>query len=354
MPRDHRAIFTIAMRHYFGVGFLLMGILAVYVVAVPSQISFAAMQTLEFLMLGYLLIAPFRYLQLAYAGRISGECPTRTYRAAVFLSELPARIFSSLASGSIAPLRPDAYATQALLSVAVKGFFAPLMISFFFIHASLLARHLPRVILWISGDPAAGSGERVWSNMYISALQIIFIIDTLVFAVAYLVESGALGNTIRSVDRSFSGWAAAMICYPPFNAGGRLILITVGIGAAAPETVVRFPVLLASQLAAICFFVIYVWASIALGARAGNLVNRGIVNRGPYRYIRHPSYAAKNLSWFFQLIPVLQQPTQLLYFGVWAAIYVARALTEERHLGSDPDYQRYRQKVPYRFIPGVI
>ena len=35
-------------------------------------------------------------------------------------------------------------------------------------------------------------------------------------------------------------------------------------------------------------------------------------------------------------------------------VYYLRAITEERHLGVDPEYVAYCKQVPYRFIPGVI
>jgi protein-S-isoprenylcysteine O-methyltransferase Ste14 len=40
--------------------------------------------------------------------------------------------------------------------------------------------------------------------------------------------------------------------------------------------------------------------------------------------------------------------------GFWSFIYFLRAVTEERHLSSDPDYLAYCKRVPYRFIPGVF
>ncbi len=39
---------------------------------------------------------------------------------------------------------------------------------------------------------------------------------------------------------------------------------------------------------------------------------------------------------------------------IMSGIYYARAITEERHLSRDPEYQLYMKKVPYRFIPGVL
>ena len=108
---------------------------------------------------------------------------------------------------------------------------------------------------------------------------------------------------------------------------------------------------------------VYAWASLALGLRASNLTNRGIVTTGPYRWMRHPAYVAKNVSWWIGATPLLLKfactnPWRLvpviLGTAAWSGIYVLRAFTEERHLGSDPDYQAYRSRVRWRFIPGLV
>jgi protein-S-isoprenylcysteine O-methyltransferase Ste14 len=44
----------------------------------------------------------------------------------------------------------------------------------------------------------------------------------------------------------------------------------------------------------------------------------------------------------------------VLSMAFWSLIYYLRAVTEERHLMNDPDYQAYCRKVRYRFIPGLI
>ena len=44
----------------------------------------------------------------------------------------------------------------------------------------------------------------------------------------------------------------------------------------------------------------------------------------------------------------------LITIAVWAFIYYMRALTEERHLLKDPEYQAYTEKVKYKFIPGLF
>ena len=38
----------------------------------------------------------------------------------------------------------------------------------------------------------------------------------------------------------------------------------------------------------------------------------------------------------------------------WVYIYYLRAITEERHLIKDPEYQEYAKKVKHRFIPKIF
>lgn len=50
---------------------------------------------------------------------------------------------------------------------------------------------------------------------------------------------------------------------------------------------------------------IYSRASLALGFKASNLTNRGIVSHGPYKYVRHPAYICKNLAWIIGGFPMI-------------------------------------------------
>ena len=98
---------------------------------------------------------------------------------------------------------------------------------------------------------------------------------------------------------------------------------------------------------------VYLYGTIAFAFRFSNLTHRGIICRGPYAWIRHPAYAAKNLSWWLISLPFLTSPAACLRLVLLNAVYVLRALTEERHLSRDPIYQEYMKQVKYRFIPGI-
>jgi len=75
--------------------------------------------------------------------------------------------------------------------------------------------------------------------------------------------------------------------------------------------------------------------------------------RGPYAYIRHPAYIAKNLGWWLTLIPIMSAPV-FISMSIWSYVYYLRAITEERHLLKDKDYRGYCKNVKYKFIPCVI
>jgi protein-S-isoprenylcysteine O-methyltransferase Ste14 len=107
---------------------------------------------------------------------------------------------------------------------------------------------------------------------------------------------------------------------------------------------------------------IYAWASFSLGLKASNLTNRWIIIKGPYKYVRHPAYICKNTAWLIWGIPMvivalesesLSIISVIMWLSWWAFIYYLRAITEENHLSTDPDYVEYKRQVPYKFIPKI-
>jgi protein-S-isoprenylcysteine O-methyltransferase Ste14 len=104
------------------------------------------------------------------------------------------------------------------------------------------------------------------------------------------------------------------------------------------------------------------------GMHFSNLTHRGIIQTGPYSVVRHPAYASKNFSWWCVMFPYaiyqsISQPSwESLGFLVTnfvgllslSGLYYWRAITEERHLSKDPEYQDYMKRVPHRFIPGML
>lgn len=249
---------------------------------------------------------------------------------------------------------------QHILKLAVKFFFAPLMIFWLTDHCVTL----------INNSYAMGMDlSMMWSDffsffqkhLFWNLFSMILLLDVFFFTVGYLTERDLLDNEIRSVQPYAIWWIVALLCYPPFNT------VTSGIFQRYSTDFPQFdsPSVTIIAWMMICILMgIYTRASVSLWWKASNLTNRGIVCKGPYAYVRHPAYVSKNMARTVGALPVIftliwsQQWRWLV--GVvssllaWRALYYARAMTEEMHLAQDPDYIAYRKKVKYKYVPGLF
>ncbi len=247
----------------------------------------------------------------------------------------------------------------AVLATLLKALFGPLMVmalmtaTMGFIGNSSM---IVQTAAWHLGFRAMFDRYGYWA-----LIQLIILVDVLIFTFGYLVEMPRLRNQIRSVDPTLLGWAAALICYAPFNVVLGTLLGPPGNEFPQFENSTAHFALNTFQLV---LMAVYSWASIALGFKASNLTHRGVVGHGPYRFVRHPAYACKNMAWWIGSIPIVSMAFQrsewdgiqaLASVVGWTLLYVLRAVTEEDHLKSvDEEYAAYAAKVRYRFIPGVV
>lgn len=79
----------------------------------------------------------------------------------------------------------------------------------------------------------------------------------------------------------------------------------------------------------------------------------GVITTGPFRYVRHPNYAAVFLEMIF--LPLIHTAWITAAAGSLAHIIVLsqRLSTEERVLFSDPEYRAAMSSKP-RFVPGLF
>jgi protein-S-isoprenylcysteine O-methyltransferase Ste14 len=246
---------------------------------------------------------------------------------------------------------------RAALTLALKLFFVPLMVGFLLGNISDVMQYWRGIV---SDDSATPYAVRLNTNFYFLLLSILFAIDVLIFTIGYMIEVPALDNEIKSVDPTALGWLSCLICYPPFNQVGLAFFSVAPVDATDFATPLSQTMLAWLSLAALAVFT---WASIALGLRASNLTNRGIVSHGPYRFVRHPAYVTKNVTIWIAALPALADAFSrsvadgfwvLTSLAVWTLIYVVRALTEERHLLMLDGYAEYKEKVPFRFVPRLF
>jgi protein-S-isoprenylcysteine O-methyltransferase Ste14 len=98
---------------------------------------------------------------------------------------------------------------------------------------------------------------------------------------------------------------------------------------------------------------VVVGGKISLGYSFGLLpANRGVMERGLYRIVRHPIY----LGYLLTHIPFLAAHPSGWNIAVLVAgdaALIVRALYEEQTLGRDPQYVRYCETVRWRLVPGI-
>jgi protein-S-isoprenylcysteine O-methyltransferase Ste14 len=99
--------------------------------------------------------------------------------------------------------------------------------------------------------------------------------------------------------------------------------------------------------------IIVIAGKLSLGYSFGLLpANRGVMDRGLYRVIRHPIY----LGYMMTHLPFLASHPSL-----WNAVIllagdtalILRAFYEEQTLSGDPKYVHYRRRVKWLLVPGV-
>jgi protein-S-isoprenylcysteine O-methyltransferase Ste14 len=227
---------------------------------------------------------------------------------------------------------------EHLRAWAVKGFFLAFMVS-------IVPGGFRNVVLadfgMIQDNPVALAN---W------LITLMFVIDVAFATVGYMLTMKPLDAHIRSATPYAAGWAAALICYPPFilmNAGGPL-----DYRPASADWLYWLqghPILMTmTGVVLVALTAIYAWATVAFGLRFSNLTDRGILTHGPYAFTKHPAYLSKNLFWWVAGLPFLVTSGSVIdvlrntaLLAVVSCVYYWRAKTEEWHLGTDADYRAY-------------
>lgn len=223
---------------------------------------------------------------------------------------------------------------------AVKGFFTAFMVS---IVPGNWIETIGPASDFITENPVH------LANWLIAAM---FMIDVTFATVGYVLTMKPLDAHIRTANPYAAGWAAALICYPPFilmNEGGPL---DYHIGAGVwNDWLADYPlatVLMGAWL--VLLTGIYAWATMAFGFRFSNLTDRGIITNGPYSWTKHPAYVSKNLFWWFAALPFLATTGNIVdairntaVLAMVSGVYYWRARTEEKHLSADPHYVAYAE-----------
>lgn len=107
---------------------------------------------------------------------------------------------------------------------------------------------------------------------------------------------------------------------------------------------------LTHRIISIAGVIISIWALVSLGKSFDvSPADRGLVKRGPYRFVRHPMYLGELISIFSLVILDMSVRNILLTLALLISI-VARIYWEEKIISG---YSEYSNEVRGRLIPGV-
>jgi protein-S-isoprenylcysteine O-methyltransferase Ste14 len=113
------------------------------------------------------------------------------------------------------------------------------------------------------------------------------------------------------------------------------------------------PEMLTAMISAVGLLIVVV-GKVSLGRSFGlTPANRGVVCSGIYRFVRHPIY----LGYLLTHVGFVLANAAVWNFAVLLPADVAlvmRAVREEKTLSLDPEYQSYKQRVPWRLVPRVF
>lgn len=305
------------------VGFwLTIGIVAALYALIPEYGNsfYAPFKAAALLVLpGLVVVSPF---YIAYVDRRQDD-PVDAYAQLAMLL------------GGTRPADWEPLATHAR-SWLVKAFFVPLM--FVYVNDDLAS-------MWSEPFLARLDFQHVYSRLY----DTLFLFDVLLAAIAYTLTLRVLDNQVRSVEPTLGGWIVCLICYRPLTDAQAPYIQYELDKVYWGDVFAPHPLLYGLWGSAIlALVVVYVWSTAAFGLRFSNLTNRGIITNGPYRWVKHPAYLSKNLSWWMISMPFVAGAGWLvavqscLMLGAVNAIYYLRARTEERHLSADPAYRDYQ------------
>lgn len=355
-----------ALRHYLA-SVIIYGIILLFLIFCPAYYETISNENFDYTgalliyYVGYIFIAPIIFFGFKPQSLLKSRSITIfNYIARQFQKDMPLDV-------RLKDIEPKENEKQALMTLFVQTFFGVYCVNM------LCNNYLPnfgynidflKVMFEQAVQYTATNGFFMGAVQYFIDtgdmwLKLIMTVSTIILTISYLSETSIFKNKIKSTDTTPLGVLSCIICYYPIT------LLTNKFIQVTEESLL--PVQNDYLLAVLNLLVILVnlgslIAILRLGTKAGNLTNRGIVTKFPYNIIRHPDYTMQILYIIVTTVPLYLMSDMgiaekiLVTFSTfaWVYIYYLRAITEERHLIKDPEYQKYAKKVKHRFIPKIF
>src|SRR5262249_17061290 len=192
---------------------------------------------------------------------------------------------------------------QHCLQWLVKAYFLPLMGGFYFGYLTWLSKHpFGTDIAAFFAEPTAANWLRVSDFL----TKLLFLIDVALGCLGYILTLKLFDSELRSAEPKLFGWVVCLVCYPPFWGLLSQHYLKYSSGAGWDAWLAGMPALKVFwSLVILALTLLYAAATVQFGIRFSNLTHRGIITNGPYRWLKHPAYLAKNINWWLISLPFL-------------------------------------------------
>jgi protein-S-isoprenylcysteine O-methyltransferase Ste14 len=319
---------------------------------VPYYNSMGAQPTLRFFdaMLNLYLAGglPYFLLTLTFKSSRVEDFYDPAVRIIHIVKQTVYRTFLSDGRHSLLPVFKKRYNRKVLLNLAMRAYFIPIMVH-------QVYTHLDQSVTFA----AFRFNDYSFFTITLWLIAFLWLCDVINASVAYTIESRWLENRTRSIDLSITGWVVCLLCYYPLNGitGSLFPFAFLVVDSHINSLVVpELGFFYAVKLLEVSLLALHIYIDVSLGTSVANISLKKLQTTGPYGVVRHPGTTTKLVFWFLISACYSAFWSWPIILGqlAWSTLYVARALTEERHLRQHEEYRAYMGKVRYRFIPGLI
>ncbi|MBI5220791.1 MAG: hypothetical protein HY978_03065 [Candidatus Liptonbacteria bacterium] len=212
-----------------------------------------------------------------------------------------------------------------------------------------LSSFLQTIGYMLTHAPSLAAGV-TWFEILKYALWSVTILGVLL-GYAHSILGPLWGKHIRNLDFTVTGWVSNAFCYP---------LLGVAVWQLVPNFLGNDPLLASGLLfqlmlgLGLAFNFLYTLSIWNLGTMFGVMTDKGVRTTGFYSVVRHPSYTLE--AFMFVLVEMNGLSTWVQWFAIsmYLVIYWLRAEREDQFMAAaNPDYHRYQERTPYKFIPGI-
>lgn len=167
----------------------------------------------------------------------------------------------------------------------------------------------------------------------------------------YSVVGILWGTFIRNLDFTLTGWLTNAFCYPLLGAvvWGMLPSFT----GSAP-IITDGPLVILMLVLGLVFNILYMLSIWNLGTMFDLMADKGVRTSFFYGVIRHPNYMLEACMFFVVELVGLTSGIEWMAFSMFFFLYWIRSEREDNFMTySNPAYTPYRERTPYKCIPGI-